>query len=329
MIEILTADQAEASELDLPDIYYTARYGRSAELIDDGSWECAVGEGCVYPYVRREVPDTGGEYDIVSPYGYSGVVAPSSGARQRFLRSFRDHGRGIGLIAEFMRTHPLDVPSPESVGLIVDSWRSHPTFAVDTSAQGSDYWSASSGRHRTAVRKAQRHGVEIVEVEPQSVCAPESTFQKIYDQTMARVGSSHRLRLSQEYYQRLQLTGRVRVLEARLGGRAVATAMFLTWGQRLHYHLSGSCDDGMRIGATNLILHHAVADLLPPCGILHLGGGLRPDDGLHRFKASIANRATETFLCQTIVNQGRYRELVDRVGGAETSDYFPAYRRSS
>jgi len=330
-IDFLDAHEALRADLRVPDVYYAPSYAASAEVIDHGSWECAVAEDGAFflPYLRRLVADGDGSYDIVSPYGYASVLAPSAERRTEFVKAFRDASRARGLVAEFVRGHPFDLEDPAADGFPVDRSRPHPTYAVDLRHGGVEgYWEACEGRHRTAVRKAERHGIEVVETDRSGLCDASSAFRGLYDATMERVGSSSRLRLGDDYYVALTsgLGDGVRVLEARKDGRAVAASIFLVWQDRLHYHLSGSTDDGMRLGATNALLDHAVRTLMTPEGRLHLGGGVHAGDGLDRFKRSIGNVSTTVHLCETVVDPQRYDELVRASGTDAAGDYFPAYR---
>jgi serine/alanine adding enzyme len=330
-VEFMNAREAMLADISVPDVYYSASYAASAEVIDHGSWECAVAEGgtYVFPYLRRPVSDGAGSYDIVSPYGYASVLAPSAERRIEFVEAFRTASRERGLVAEFVRGHPFDLEDPSRDGYLVDRSRPHPTYTVDLRVGGVDgYWQACEGRHRTAVRKAVRHGIEVLETDRRELSDPCSVFRQLYDATMKRVGSSSRLRLEDDYFRALSsgLDDGVCVLEARKDGQAVAASIFLVWGDRFHYHLSGSTEEGMSLGATNALLDHAVRSLMTPAGRLHLGGGVRAGDGLDRFKRSIGNVATTVHLCETVVNPQRYDELVRAAGTGPTGDYFPAYR---
>lgn len=330
-VEFLDIEGAGARGLDVPDVYYSPDYARSARHIDGGKWEVAVAGGgdLLFPYVKRQVPGHPDLYDLVSPYGYSTVLGPGAAARRAFVHAFREASRERGLVAEFLRGHPFDLADPEADGLMVDSYRSHATYAVDLRAAGlDDYWETCEGRHRTAVRKAERRGVEVVQRPPASLEDQDSGFRRIYRETMERVGSAGRLKVGDEYFRQLNagLGDGVLLLEACHDGEPVAASIFLRWGERLHYHLSGSVPEGMRSGATNLILDRAVRELLPPGGRLHLGGGVTPGDGLDRFKRSVGNARTHVHLCRTVVDKGRYDALVQEAGVASETDYFPAYR---
>lgn len=330
-IEFLDAAEVERRGYVLPDVYYSAEYAKSARHIDGGEWEAAVGASgeLFFPYVKRRVPGHPELYDLVSPYGYSSVLAPGSRERREFVSQFRKASRERGLVAEFLRGHPFDLGDPKEAGLDVDVVRRHRTFEVDLGQHGIDgYWTGAEGRHRTAVRKAERSGVVVKEVSSSELHSQSGAFRVLYDETMMRVGSASRLRLHDAYYDDLvtALPGCVRLLEARQEGVPVASAIFLVWGTRVHYHLSGSTDAGMRIGATNAVLDHAIRHLLPDGGRLHLGGGLSQGDGLERFKRSLATSTTTVHLCSTVVDRERYDSLVREAAVDPDTEYFPAYR---
>jgi hypothetical protein len=327
--EYLNADSAQRDSLNVPDIYYDPHYGASAALIDGGEWECALDRetGAFYPYVRRPVPDTRGLYDIVSPYGYGGVVGLSGSALADFRRRFFDDGRERGLVAEFLRTHPFDVGT-DLGPLLIGTPRWHHTFGITVSDDPEEYFAKAEGRHRTSVRRALKDGLSIHQSPTHTLNDSESPFRKIYAETMQRVDANIRLRLGDTYFQALSDLGNehVVVLEALSAtGKPLAGATFLKWGSRLHYHLSGSTLDGQKAGATNLLIDYAIRNLCSSGYRLHLGGGVRTGDGLDRFKRSTATNQLAVAMCQTVVNDAEYQRLC-RLAGISESDYFPAYR---
>lgn len=330
-MEFLGASEMISLDLDDLDVYYSPEYGRSAELIDGGTWECAISRrGLIFPYIRREI-EAGGGYDIISPYGYGGVQATSPEELSGFRAEFLEESRDRGLVAEFLRAHPLDMDETMVRAWSVDSFRCHKTVGVSVGDNPETYFSEAAGRHRTAVRKAEKSGVHVREVDPASIISDSAPFRRLYDATMERVGASERLLLNDDYFVRLNELGadKLLVLEAyteEVG--VVAAAMFMRNGSRVHYHLSGSGAWGQKYGATNMLIDYAIRQLVPANGWLHLGGGLSEDDGLFRFKRSIGNRTYSTAMCRTVVNHARYAELVG-ASGVGTTDYFPAYRAVS
>lgn len=335
-IQFLAAD--EARDLVVPDVYYGPDYGVTAALIDGGTWECAVGQGgrFVQPYLRRSILGAElHEYDIVSPYGYASPVAienpPELAGLEQFRKDFLARSRERGLVAEFLRTNPFDTDRDAIARMAVDGSRSHTTFAISRGREPDDYFDRVEGRHRTAVRKAKKCGIEVIRLLTSSVLDPDSGFRSVYATTMDRVGAQARLRLPDEYYKLMSvgLGDSASVLEAHLDGTVCAAAIFLAKGPRLHYHLSGSTPDGLKMGATNLLIDHAVRELLIGPGRLHLGGGVRAGDGLEKFKRSIATEKLAVFLCRTVVNEQRYADLVTQSGADKATQFFPAYRAAT
>jgi len=316
----------------LPDIYYTAEYGATGEILDGGTWECAVLPGVgAYPYIRRTVPGDAASYDIVTPYGYGGPVLEPGvdiAALAVLREAFRRHSRERGLIAEFIRGNPLDLQSNELELWAPDSVRYHPTLAIHRAETPEDYFSAAAGRHRTAVRKAAKSGLSIRVGDVMSLTDSTSDFRRVYLETMDRVGAASRLRMGDEYYQRLVQDGladRMTLVLVDGPDAVAAAAIFMHWGDRWHYHLSGSSPEGMRCGASNLMIDYVVRNLMVQGEILHLGGGVQAGDGLEGFKASMANRQLAVPLCSTVINHGQYDDLV-AASGTAGSPYFPAYR---
>lgn len=329
-MKFLTAQEAIDHELNVGDVYYTAEYGSSAELIDGGRWECALSsDGLVFPYIRRDISlDDTGHYDIVTPYGYGGVQAPSTAALTAFRQEFVEESRQRGLVAEFVRGHPLDMTADMVRAWMPDATTTHSTFGVRVEADPEEYFTQAEGRHRTAVRKAQKNELRIEEHPPESVLSAASPFRQIYAETMARVGASARLRLGDDYFQRLASLGsdRLFALEALdAEGGTLAAALFMTNAGRMHYHLSGATPEGQKLGATNLIIDHAIRQHLVPGDWLHLGGGVTEGDGLSKFKRSIANIVHEMPMCRTVVNTEAYDRFNAHAGDPVT-DYFPPYR---
>ncbi len=326
-IEVLSVGEALAAGVPVHDVYAHPAYGASAALVDDGTWEvCAdLTAGTCFPYVRRPVPGRPELFDIVSPYGYGGLSshpATSLADERRFRARFLEVLRARGCVAEFLRLGPLD--RHEAVLDTVDTIATHPTFG--TVVEDPDTVAATtSGPHRTAVRRAFRSGLTVHAAEAASLRDDESPFRRIYAATMSRVGARAALEVDGEYFDRLLglPSEALSLLEAHEGDEVTAAAIFLRWGDRVHYHLSGSTPRGRDLQATNLLLDHAMTRLTPAGGVLHLGGGLGADDGLSRFKRRCSNTTFSMALTRLVLHPGRYQRLTE---GLPETAYFPAYR---
>ncbi|MCW3839612.1 GNAT family N-acetyltransferase [Micromonospora yasonensis] len=342
-IELIHPDHSGSLTLDYPDVYFTPGYGRAAASTESADWRLAYAPGrMLVPYLVR--PVTPEHDDALSPYGYSGVHLFPGCRPAELARSWSallDRWREQGLVSIFLRFSPLD---PDSVAAVraaglVDMTRRADTVTVPVDRSREEIWDGMAGRSRTAVRKARRVGLEAA-IRPAGTedLAAGSPFRRLYELTMRRVGSSPGYLFPDRYYRQLLggLGKSLLITEVRdPGGSVVAAALVLRHADRVHYHLAGSEPAGARDGANNLLLW-TVLSWAADAGHrhVHLGGGVRPDDGLFQFKCAFGGRRTEFWTGALVLDAARYDALVARRAAALhrpvaellTSGFFPAYR---
>ncbi|MET8279602.1 GNAT family N-acetyltransferase [Micromonospora sp. NPDC005174] len=341
----VTGPGAPAAVLDAscPDVYFTAGYGRAAAGTESGSWQMIhEHDRLMLPHVLRPVSDT--DADAASPYGYSGLHV-DAGCTTADLVSFWSravaHWRDSAVVALFLRFSPLDPASVEAVrGLgSVELTRRADTVTVDVSQGPDEVWSGMEGRSRTAIRKARRSGLTgTVRPARQEDLLPGTPFRRLYESTMVRLGSQPWYLFPDRYYRQLAagLDKALSIAEIRdADGAVVAAALVLRHRDRAHYHLAGSDPLAARAGANNLLVWSILEWATEHgCRLVHLGGGVRADDGLFQFKRSFGGVRTPFWTGSAVIAPGRYRELVaararrlDRTAeDLESSGYFPAYR---
>lgn len=336
---------AAVLDADCPDVYFTAGYGLATAVVDSGTWRIAHRhEQILVPYVVRDV--NGVDTDAASPYGYSGVhVAPhcARGELAAFWSRALDHWREAGIVSLFLRFSPLDLSSVEAVrGLGIDLVRRPDTISVDVSAGPDRVWADMEGRSRTAVRKARNCGLTgAIRTAVAADLLPGTPFRRLYEATMARLGSRPWYVFPDRYYRQLVsgLDKALSIAEVRgPDGAVVASALVMRHRDRAHYHLAGSDLAAARDGANNLnlwtILEWAAES---GCRWVHLGGGVRADDGLFRFKRSFGGLRTPFWTGSLVINRPRYEALVAARAaelGRSTEEllaagYFPAYRTTA
>lgn len=324
---ITFTDEPDAFATSVHDVYYHPAYGRSAELIDGGTWEGAFDgdTGVSYSYIRREIAARAGSYDTITPYGYGGMSAPADAtpaALEQFRAEYLSLARERGLVAEFARLNPLD--ASEVFERDARRVSEHATFGsriVDVDEE----FAAVSGNHRTAVRKSIKLGVTVDEVDVAGTVDAAHPFRRLYEAAMHALDARDELHLGDEYFERLLRLpgGTTRLLVARHEGGVVAAAMFFVWRARVHYHLSAASPHGRSVHATNAIIEHAKRHLLEPPFDLHLGGGLRQDDSLSRFKRRCASSEHSMRLTERVVDEEAFVALTR---GLPPTGYFPPYR---
>jgi hypothetical protein len=329
-----------------PDVYFTRGYGEAAASAAGGVWEAVHCENhIIVPYVVRRIDDR--YVDATSPYGYSGIyVEPGCSPvdLRQFWRLATDHWRDQGMVAMFLRFPPFDEHSVRAAASLTGITVTHrsDTITVPVDRRRDGVWDGMEGRSRTAIRKATKAGLsaELCVADAADV-SPGSPFRRLYESTMARVGSGPGYVFPDVYYERLQsaLGPSLRIAAVRLpDGEVVSTALVLVHRGLVHYHLAGSTVAGARLGANNLLLW-TILGWAADTGrdLVHLGGGLGREDNLFRFKRSFGGRRTPFSTGTVTTDPAAYRVLVARRAAQlgvtpdelERHGYFPAYRFGS
>lgn len=348
-LRFLDVAAALASDLPWPDLYFSPAYGAAVEASDGARWEVAVWEPgpILQPMLWRPVDPaiTGGAelYDLVSPYGYAGAWAPTDTPASEwaaFRAAYREAAIERGAIAEFLRIGAL-VPGADALAaadpaLAVEYKQD--TVLVDLSGGYDAWWTGAQGRCRTSIRKARKQGwTTRLRSATAEDLSSESAFRSLYEGTMARVGASAYYTFPDGYYSALGAAAGddLWLVEARQDGAVGAASLFVRWGDRLHYHLSGSSRQAGRDGANNLVLEAALKHGIDR-GVtdFHLGGGLGGEDALLKFKLSFGGRRLPYTLGRAVLDPERYPGLVAARAAATSrtsealmeSGYFPAYR---
>lgn len=322
-----------------PDLYFRSRYGTADAAEAGGEWLLveAFDGAWQIPLIVRTINDE--DRDATSPYGYSGVYADNAigpiditNAYDRTLEALRQ----LGVVSVFVRHSPLVSQAPARPGqlsVVAD----HPTVAVGV-VDPELMWSRLEGRCRTSVRKAIKCGftADVRHAAPSDL-APGAPFRTLYEATMARRGARELYLFSDAYYQDLLSALQEDLLISTVhsaDGDVQAAALLMRHANFLHYHLSGSTPEAARAGGNNLMLWHAL-EYAAENGVelFHLGGGLKGEDALFKFKRSFGGQIRTYSASGLIVNEDRYSALscndwqghqVDRA--LESVDFFPSYR---
>ena len=299
---IMSTQEARASSVPWPDVYFSPGYGEAAEASDAGTWEVAVWDSgpIVFPYVKRPEAQED-RFRVTSPYGYAGTWAPPEVPLtqwQAFREALRSSLADRGCTTEFQRCSGLvsgrELLLQADPGLV---GRHHnDTIGIDLSQGYDAAWTAAEGRSRTKTRKARKRGYSWqCRVCTAQDVAPGSTFRVLYEATMRRVESTPYYFFNDNYFARLQsgLTERLFILEVSApDGVVVSSGLFMDWAPRLHLHLVGSRPQALRDSAVNMVY-----DGLIRWGceagrfeLLHVGGGTAADDSLFFFKKSFGGQ---------------------------------------
>jgi Acetyltransferase (GNAT) domain len=279
------------------------------------------------PLILREIPGTE-ERDAISPYGYPGLVGPSSSA------SDIDHTLGgsmsdapldpyaidftaTGLVSAFIR-HTLAEPAPlagaaeRNVVQIADP-------ELPRKSRSSD---------RNQVNKNRRAGYEVsIVAGPETMPEQRAGFLTAYEQTMRRTGAAERYFFDAAYFERILESPRTwLVLAFSPGGDLAAASIAAASDGFIHYYLSGSADATLGDSPMKNVVTELV-DLSSEQGLpLNLGGGIAPGDRLEEFKRGFANREQPWRTSEIVCDLAAYKQLA---AGRDPSGFFPLYRAPS
>lgn len=346
--QILDSGQAIAwsealSRQPISDVYFTPEYHKVYELNGEGSAKAFVAsdENCelFYPFMMHTIDEIARHqlaqtwFDIESVYGYTGPLATTSD--QEFLSAawdcFDSWCRDNRIIAEFVRFSPIIENfryADPSYAVSVD----RQTVVVNLNCSEEELWCSYSSSHRNKIRKAQKNGLECMELPP---AEGMRHFKKLYSETMIHVGANEYYFFSDDYFNHLAqlLKDKLKLYAVKSGSQIVAAALFLLSSDHIHYHLQGSSRDAVHLAPVPLLLHTVASwGLKRGYKVLHLGGGSTsdPNDNLLTFKAGISKLRRNYFTGRRVRNQEIFGQLCSlwfkRAGVSVKPNYFLVYR---
>ncbi|MBN1269158.1 MAG: GNAT family N-acetyltransferase [Kiritimatiellae bacterium] len=324
------------------DIYHMSDYHRAFEANGDGAARAVVVEKddqvFFHPLMVRAIERVGAEAvpgswsDAETVYGYSGPLASTTDAA--FLRAawaevdaFCARER---IVTEFVRFNPLS----ENHVLLSreETLAERETVIVDLGGSGEEFWRRYPSVQRNMIRKAEKAGLSA---EEENLADSLPSFRALYEENMQRVSARDYYFFRDEHYEWLsaKMEDRVRLFVVRREGEAVAGALLLIHGDRLHYHLSAARPDARVAAPANLLLHAgAMWGRRNGCRWMHLGGGrtAAPDDSLLAFKASVSRLRRMFYIGRRLHDQVAYDTLCGiwarQHAGEQRPRYFQLYR---
>lgn len=244
--------------------------------------------------------------DWQSAYGYGGPIAHhlEGAALTRAWAKFDATAMERKIVAEFVRFHPGAENHRFYTGSVRDD---RSVVVIDLTIP--DLLASYSGRSRTAIRKADRTGLQVV---CESTDCALDRFPDFYRHCMREIGAEGFYLFPDLYFDRLLHLPEARVLSVVNGDERLSMGLFFFGTKRAEYHLSGTLQSARQSGSTNLLIHSA-AKLAQSAGCLtlYLGGGTsaQPDDPLLRFKESFAAPSLTFRIGHRIFDSVAYADL--------------------
>jgi hypothetical protein len=145
---------------------------------------------------------------------------------------------------------------------------------------------------------------------------------ELYGATLSRVSAGRDYQFSQKTLLGLASMSSAFVVGAERDGRIEAAVLFLGGATQAEYAVHASTDAA--IGCSAMLIASAIAHFKAAGkSVLNLGGGARPDDGLHNFKKRFGGKTYPVASARQIYDAGAYLRLA---GSRTNAAWFPAYR---
>lgn len=332
------------------DLYHRPEYVRL-----DGAWNRARpmaflarsgAEELFIPYLLRRCESLGRGsvdldevYDVVSPYGYPGLLLSDAARRSpRFARDamhrLSETLRETGTCSAFLRMHPL--LSDGLAELFPEGFftAAGETVAMDLTLDEGALWKGIREGHQWTIKKCRKLGFEARMV---SLRAHVECVMEIYRETMDRVQAKESYYFGRDYFATLaEMPEHVHCGVVESEGRPAAACVFFECGGIVQAHLGGTRSEFLGKSPFHLLLYSA-AEWARARGnrYLHMGGGVGgSNDRLLQFKSGFSRLRFPFSTLRLVTDEEKYRELTARraqaaavpVEAVAGGDFFPAYR---
>ena len=340
MIEIITSKEswdALVGRSDFRDCYYYFDYHKilaSEQEIPVLFHYKKENSGIILPLLLMDIPNT--EYkDATSIWGYTGPLTYGKAAElnlTEFRMELSQFFKEYKLVSVFCRLHPYLLYQPailkglgkvEEMGKIVN---------IDIGQSTEQQLATYSSRHRTYINKARR----IYNIRKVGNEKDLDVFVDLYYETMKRLEADSRYFFERSYFKEVwrstSFETTVLLAEEPENGKVVCGAMFITSGNIIQYHHSGTDSDFTKLHPVKLLIDE-MRRIGTDQGLkfFNLGGGLGgSEDSLFHFKAKFSKDYRDFLVWKYIVNPEVYCQLsgcdpTHRNLYAEKG-FFPSYR---
>jgi hypothetical protein len=273
-------------------------------------------------------------YDLTTPYGYGGPlikVLNKSFLKQsleKFYKEYSIYALKQKYICEFIRFHPL-FKNWEFLGNLLDVTYLNDVVVINLCHSLDDIRKNIVKGHKYNINKSLRNNcnTEIIE----KPCKKEiEDFFEIYFLTMKRINSARKYFFSKKFIKNhFDLLNSI-IIQVKKDDEIISSSIFLCGDKFLHYHLSGRIDY-KGLYPTDLTIWEAIKwGKNKKFHFINLGGGIKRNDDLYKFKKGFSNNINEYYIGNIIFNLEKYNELSKmKCNESIKSTFFPAYRKNS
>lgn len=301
------------------------------------------------PYLLRKCNDIVAEelitqetFDVVSPYGYPGILlneaaASTPGFPDFAMNELRCVLRNKGVCSAFFRLHPILNHNFNEIFNSGTFTANGETVSVDLRLSEPQLWAHTRRGHQSTINKCKRVGFTARMVSFREYI---NEFIAIYEDTMSRLGADQAYYFNRDYFVGLlNLSDKIHLCIVELEEQIISACLFFECCGIVQAHLGGTRTEFLNQSPFNLLLDY-VRFWAKKRGneFLHLGGGVGGSkDSLYTFKTGFSRQRHNFLTLRLITDERKYQHLVElrakflnnQVEELLKSNFFPAYRISN
>lgn len=323
------------------DVFYLSDYVKAFQYAGEGTPILIYGESggtrAVNVLMKRDIAvhkaftgkiQKNMYYDLCTPYGYGGFLFEGNNESfQEILNEYENYCQQTGYISEFVRFELMEPYHVYYHGEV--ETRTHNVVRnLDISMD--DIMADFEHKVRKNIKKAVRNGLEII-VDEDGTHLDE--FLRIYYKTMERTDANEEFFFSKEFFETLNHMKDNVMYFYVLYEEKIISAELVIYGSKNAYSFLGGTDHEYFSVRPNDFLKYEIIKWAKEKGLKNfiLGGGYGSDDGIFRYKKSLApSGIVDFYIGRRIFNQHNYYELVkirEKDHKLElNSRFFPLYR---
>ncbi len=343
MIEIISIEEEEkwnsvVKQQGDYDVFYLASYAKAFAKQGEGTpilIHCTEGEkSAVSVMFKRDIADCeyfagklshGEAYDLISPYGYGGFWG-QQGITPKMLEEYQNYCKENHFVCEFVRFELFSDYYKQYAGEV--ETRTHNVvrsleMPIDEMLMDFEH------KVRKNIKHAQRENLQILIEENGNHM---EDFLRIYYGTMERNDASDTFYFDRTFFETInEMSGHYVYVYVLHEEKIISTELIIFGTEHAYSYLGGTDSEYFNVRPNDFLKFEAIK-WLKERGLktFVLGGGYGADDGIFRYKKSLApNGIVDFYIGRNIFDEQEYKRLVEsreRNGEVLDEAYFPKYR---
>jgi hypothetical protein len=246
----------------------------------------------IYVYLKKKKND---EYELISPYGYSGLFYKNVDTLYEFYELFNEECKVKKYITQIIRQNPFLLNKSNELSKIYNIINKKTLFSVNLDNSENYFYNYFlnnlNSKKRNMYNKAVKLNYNYFSKKLELSDVNElSEFRIMYFNTMKKVNSTEYYFFNNDYFNGLASLKYTYLCWIERENIKVGFSIIFLDNKYVHYHLS--CNDQSNNCIIDFLLLKIIEEYCKN-KIFILGCGLTENDNLHKFKKSLSNHTYE------------------------------------